>query len=792
MFGHPCFSVEPWSLTETALDLDVLAQTESVFALSNGHIGLRGNLDEGEPHGLPGTYLNSVFELHPLPYAEAGFGYPESGQTIVNVTNGKLIRLLVDDEPFDVRYGEVQAHRRILDLRGGLLRREAQWRSPAGAEIGVVSTRLVSLVERAVAAIRYEVTAVNRPIKIVLQSELVANEGLPPRPADDPRLSAVLEQPLQSEESLVSGTAGVLIHRVRQSGLRLAAAMDHEVEGPEGWEADAEASPDVARLTVVAQLEPGERLVLTKYLAYGWSKERSRPALHDQARGALRAARHSGWQGLVDSQRTFLDDFWATFDVELDGDPELQQAVRFSIFHVLQAGARAEGRPIPAKGLTGPGYDGHAFWDTEIYVFDLLGLSRPSAVADALRWRHATLPAAKERARQLGLSGAAFPWRTIDGAECSAYWPAGTAALHIAADVAYAVFRYLQVSGDEQFETAVGLELLAETARMWRSLGQRHADGSFRIDGVTGPDEYSALCNNNLYTNVMAQLNLRVAAEACARHPRHAAALGVTDDEVASWLDAAENMFIAFDHRLGIHAQAEGFTDLAFWDFGSTSEDQYPLLLHFPYFELYRKQVVKQADLVLAMQLRGDAFTLEEKTRNFDYYERITVRDSSLSACTQAVIAAETGHLRIAYEYARESSLIDLYDLQHNTRDGLHMAALAGAWIALVEGFGGLRVEETRLCFRPRLPDDLHQLRFRLLYRGSRLEVDVSSKEARYRLADGPELRLWHYGDEFILGAGAELARPIEPISTPAAPTQPKGREPGSIGRQRDGQTAPM
>lgn len=783
MFGHPRFSIEPWSVTETALDLDVLAQAESVFALSNGHIGLRGNLDEGDPHGLPGTYLNSVFEVHPLPYAETGFGRPESGQTVVNVTNGKLIRLLVDDEPFDVRYGEVQAHRRILDLRAGLLRREAEWRSPAGAEIRVVSARLVSLVERAVAAIRYEVTAVNRSIKIVLQSELVANEELPPRPADDPRVSAILEQPLQSEESLAIDMGGMLIHRVRQSGVRLAAAMDHEVVGPAGWEASAESSPDVARLTIVAQLEPGQRLILTKYLAYGWSKERSRPALHDQARGALRAARHTGWQGLVESQRRFLDDFWATFDVELDGDAELQQAVRFSIFHVLQAGARAERRPIPAKGLTGPGYDGHAFWDTEIYVLDLLGLSRPGAVADALRWRHATLPAARERARQLGLSGAAFPWRTIDGAECSAYWPAGTAAVHITADIAYAVFRYLKVSGDERFETEVGLELLAETARMWRSLGHHHVDGSFRIDGVTGPDEYSALSNNNLYTNLMAQLNLRVAADACARHPRHAAALGVTDDEAAAWRDAANDMFIAMDRRLGIHAQAEGFTDLALWDFGSTSEDQYPLLLHFPYFELYRKQVVKQADLVLAMQLRSDAFTPEEKARNFDYYERITVRDSSLSACTQAVIAAETGHLQLAYEYARESSLIDLYDLEHNTRDGLHMAALAGAWIALVEGFGGLRVEETRLCFRPRLPHGIHRLLFRILYRGSRLEVNLGSQEARYRLADGPELRLWHYEDDVVLGAGAEVSRPIEPIPTSPAPTQPKGRESGSIER---------
>jgi alpha,alpha-trehalose phosphorylase len=785
LFRHPSFTVEPWSITESALDLDILARTESVFALSNGHLGMRGNLDEGEPHGLPGTYLNSVYELHPLPYAEAGYGYPESGQTVVNVTDGKLIRLLVDDEPLDVRYGQLLSHRRVLDLRAGVLRREVEWRSPAGARVRVRSTRLVSLVERAVAAIFYEVESLELPVRVVLQSELVANEALPPRSAEDPRVSAILEQPLVSEESLASTGSGMLLHRVRHSGLLLAAAMDHDLDAPEGSEMSSESTADVARVTVICTLEPSKKLALTKFLAYGWSDKRSRPAIHDQVRGALRAARHSGWTGLLEAQREFLDGFWAGLDVELDGDPEIQQAVRFSIFHVLQAGARAEGRPIAAKGLTGPGYDGHAFWDTEIFVLSLLGLSRPESVADALRWRHSTLPLARERARQLGFSGAAFPWRTINGEECSAYWPAGTAAFHVSADTAYAVVRYVRTTGDEQFEREVGLELLVETARLWRSLGHHHSDGSFRIDGVTGPDEYSALADNNVYTNLMAQLNLDAAAQACARHPDRAAELGVHDGEAASWRDAARDLYIPFDKRLGVHPQAEGFTDHEPWDFARTNADQYPLLLHFPYFDLYRKQVVKQADLVLAMHLRGDAFTAEQTLRNFDYYERITVRDSSLSACTQAVIAAETGHLELAYDYVGESSLLDLTDLEHDTSDGLHLAALAGAWVSLVEGLGGVRVEESRLVLRPRLPDALRGLRFRVLYRGRRLEVDVRSAAVRYRLLEGKAMSLRHYDTEVSLRSGADESRNIPPVELRAAATQPPGREPRRGGRAR-------
>src|SRR5207302_2952019 len=307
------------------------------------------------------------------------------------------------------------------------------------------------------------------------------------------------------------------------------------------------------------------------------------------------------------------------------GDPEIQQAVRFALFHVLQAGARAERQPIPAKGLTGPGYDGHAFWDTEIFVLPVLTLTLPRAAADALRWRHLILNQAKEHARQLGLRGAAFPWRTIRGAECSGYWPAGTAAFHINADVAYAVAYYIEATGDTAFEEEVGLELLVETARLWRSLGYLNtALDQFRIDGVTGPDEYSAIADNNVYTNLMAQHNLRWAAEAVQRHPEKARALGVDDEEAASWSEAAEKMFIPYDERLEVTPQAESFTEHEVWDFAHTSPDQYPLFLHFTYFDLYRNQLITQPDLVLAMHLLSHTFTPEQKARNFAYYEPLT------------------------------------------------------------------------------------------------------------------------------------------------------------------------
>jgi alpha,alpha-trehalose phosphorylase len=771
------YLAEPWCVTERGLDLDMLARSESVFALSNGHIGLRGNLDEGDPHGLPGTYLNSVYELRPLPYAEAGYGYPQSGQTVINVTNGKLIRLLVDDEPFDVRYGMLDSHERILDLRAGTLSRRVQWTSPAHDKVRISSVRLVSLTQRAIVAIAYEVEPVDdEPLRIVLQSELVANEALPPQ-SKDPRAAAALESPLVSEEHVARNHRAVLVHRTRQSGLRIAAGMDHIIEGPEQSSDEMTSYPDVGRLTIATVLRPGERLRVVKFVAYGWSSQRTRPALHDQVVAALAGARLSGWDGLLAEQRAYLDEFWSGADVEIDGDAEVQQAVRFGLFHILQAGARAEQRPIPAKGLTGPGYDGHTFWDTETFVLPVLTYTHPVAAADPLRWRQLTLPIAKERAGELGLEGAVFPWRTLRGWESSGYWPAGTAAFHINADIADAVVRYVDATEDDEFERDVGVELLVETARLWRSLGHHDMDGRFRIDGVTGPDEYSAVADNNVFTNLMAQQNLREAANAVARHTDVAARLGVTPEEAASWRDAAAAVVVPYDERLGVHPQSEGFTDHARWDFEGTRPDQYPLLLHFPYFDLYRKQVVKQADLVLALHLRCDAFTTEEKQRDFAYYEALTVRDSSLSACTQAVIAAEIGHLELAYDYLGEAALVDLADLAHNTGDGLHMASLAGAWTGLVEGFGGMRCSTGRLRFAPRLPSAISRLEFRIRYRGRRIAVTVDHEQATYDLRDGDPITIEHHSEAFELGEKPERRSIPSPPRLPR-PEQPPGRAP--------------
>jgi alpha,alpha-trehalose phosphorylase len=615
-------------------------------------------------------------------------------------------------------------------------------------------------------------------MRVALQSNLIANQPQMAR-GRDPRAAAEIGTVLESQLDAHYGKRVVLAHSTRRTRLALAAGMDHVVDSGDHATSLTQCEPDLGRVTITAHLEPGQPLRVVKFLAYHWSSQQSIEWLRDQVDASLEIALAEGFDELVRSQRQYLDDYWAVADVELDGDPAVQQGLRFALFELLQASARAETRAIAAKGLTGTGYDGHAFWDTEAFVLPPLCYTRPDIVRDALEWRHSILDLGRARAEQIGLDGATMPWRTIHGEECSGYWPAGLAAFHVNAAVADAVRRYLFTTGDEDFEREFGLELLVDSARLWTSLGHHNPDGTFRIDGVTGPDEYSALVDNNVYTNLMAQTNLRTAADSAERHPDVAEALGVDEEEVAAWRRAADAMFVPYDHNLKIHPQDQDFTTHQIWDFEATSEAEYPLLLHHTYFDLYRQQVCKQADLVMALFTRGDHFTPDEKRRNFDYYEALTVRDSSLSACVQAIVAAEVGHLQLAHDYLAEAATMDLRDLEHNVRDGLHIASLGGALLAVTCGLGGLRDHDHELKFAPRLPEGITRLRFPLVIRGRRLVVEVRPDRAEYALdAGGEPLELEHWGERVRVEPGSSESRPLPAPPKVESPPQPPGREP--------------
>jgi alpha,alpha-trehalose phosphorylase len=769
---HRAFSVEPWHVRERGFHRSRLGASETVFTVSNGYLGLRGNLDEARPVYQSGTYVNGFYEEHPIVYAESAYGYDQVDQTMLSVTDGKVIRLQVAGEPLDITGGELVRHERVLDLRAGIVDRELEWVSPGGHRVLVRSRRLASFAHPQLACIQWSVEVLDRPCELVVVSELTTEQH-DAVVAGDPRVAA---PSLQSDyEHVLAGADGLRVligRRTRRSGLLLVAGIDHHLDDDTISACTTDTTLDEVggRVTFTIDGRPGRPWALTKHLVYRDSRRKPAEAVRARVEADLDRARRSSFDVHARRQSQRLARLWERCDVVIEGDDALQQAVRFGIFQVLQAAARADGRGLPAKGLTGPGYEGQSFWDMDAYMLSMLSFTAPEMARRALDYRYAMLGHARRRARQLGHRGAMFPWRTISGEPGSAYFPAGTAAYHINADISFALEKYVGATGDRDFLHRKGAEMLVETARLWFSLGffSERAGGRFRIHGVTGPDEYTAMVHDNTYTNLMACANLEFAAEtvdAMRRdepdvYARLQTRTELEDHELDDWRRAAERMYVCFDEELQIHGQDHSFLQLERWDFAGTPADRYPLLLHYHPLEIYRHQVIKQADLVLAMFFQGHRFTAEEKRRNFDYYDPLTTGDSSLSPAIQAIVAIEVGELERGIEYALSSAAMDIDDVNHNVRDGVHVAAMAGAWMAMVHGLGGMRDRDGVISFAPHLPHAWQRLCFRLVVGENVVEVDVTPGQTSYTLREGDGLEIVHRGDAIRL-------RPGEPVVAP-------------------------
>jgi trehalose/maltose hydrolase-like predicted phosphorylase len=774
----PRLDTDPWRVREPHVDPGAVAVAESVFSLSNGYVGVRGTLDEVEPSGMRGTYLSGVHETHPLSYPEGGYGQPEEGQAMLTVADGTPLRLLVDGIVLDVREVRPQVHERVLDLRAGTLDRRIRWTAQSGTTVEVTSRRLVSLAERSVCAVRYEVRVLDGPAAahVLVRSELAAGAVTPTGVEnDDPRVADVLDEAFDLRARIGTANGGSLVERTRRSGITIAAAVAHEVDG---GRVSTHVDEQHVVTTVAAHLRPGEGLTIVKVVGYSWSHEAGSDSVVGEASAAVGSALDLGWEGLLAGQRAALDELWATADVEVDGDPELQLALRYAVFQLSCSAACISDAPVGAKGLTGIGYSGHTFWDVEGFVLPALTLLRPEAAGRLLRWRSATLDLARDRARTLGRDGASFPWRTISGGEVSAYWPASTAAMHVNADIARAFWLHENVTGAD-LDSLGGLAVLVETARLWTSLGHEDAAGAWHLFGMTGPDEYTGVVDDNVFTNLMARRNLRWAADACRRRQARASELGVDPAELADWRAAADAVHVPWDDGLGVHPMNTNFTSYEEWRFDE-QHDAYPVQEHQHYATFYRRQVLKQADLVLALWWCRDDFTAEEVARDLDYYEARTVRDSSLSAAVQAVVCAQAQHPDLALRHLRECALVDLHDIQGDTSGGLHLAAVAGAWLGFVAGLGGLREDHEDLEIAPLLPASLSRTAYSVTWRGRLLRVETTREGTTVTLArgEGP-VTVVVDGAPLPVTAAAPAHAPLRaPTPLLGEPRQPPGREP--------------
>ncbi|HJB10113.1 MAG TPA: glycoside hydrolase family 65 protein [Candidatus Brachybacterium merdavium] len=763
--------VDEWRLVESRPNGD-LGLMETLFVTANGFLGMRGIPEEGRDAEHHGTFLNGFHETWPINHAESAFGFARTGQTMISVPDSSVMKLYVDDEPLLLSIADVVEYERWIDFREGVLRRELVWRTPAGKHVKVSTSRMVSFTQRHLALMTMEITMLDGEAPVAVSSQIINREDIaddfghgrgrkpqdssgPITDKDDPRqTTAFTHRVLEPQQDWHSSRRMLLGYRVADSGMTLAVGADHAVESDVEVEQLIDTMPDLGRHIFRANLAAGDTLTVRKAVAYHSSRSVPHRELFDRCRRTLDRIRTEGFGKQYQDQRDYLHDFWTRSDVELPGQPVEQQATRWCLYQLAQSSARSDQWGIPAKGVTGSGYEGHYFWDTEIYVVPFLTFTSPTWARNALRFRSNLLPKARERARELNQRGALFPWRTINGDEASAYYAAGTAQYHINADISHAFAQFVDVTGDLDFQRRDGVRVLVETARLWADLGfwriTGDGDASFQIHGVTGPDEYTTVVNNNMFTNVMARHNLRRAARAVrelrtadrAAYDSLVAELGLDELELEQWDACADGMHVAKDESLGIHLQEDRFLDREVWDLSATPPEAFPLLLNFHPLVIYRFQVLKQADVVLALFLRGSEFTDAEKRADFEYYDPLTSGDSSLSAVVQSIMAAEVGHQKAAMDYFRAGLFVDLGNLHGNTPDGVHIASAGGVWNALVHGFGGMRQDEGEISFDPRLPDAWPELVFPLTVRGSRFRVRLLREEISLTLETGDQLEV--------------------------------------------------
>ncbi len=759
MIPASILNATPWSLEEEKLETEQVELHQTLFAQANGYVGIRGCVEEGYEDSVKsteGTYLNGVYSREPIPYGESAHGFATHNQKMIQMPNGKFIEIFLDET--QVRFGtkQVVSHKQKLDFKTGILTRETEYLIDEKYKVTIQIERFVSIEIKSLMVTKVQLAVDGFRGKLKVVSGLDSHY----------EQSARINDPRVTESSSTESIALLDAHADEGQCLML-----HQVKGVDAQVVSVCAHARVSGLdycggstingrtciTYEADCDGRSEARFEKRVTYGHSTS-SKDNLKSETLAQHKSNASLSYTDLVTWQQDCYNMFWASSDIELSGDDKLQQGLRFNQFHLFQSTGRSGESAIAAKGLTGHGYDGHYFWDTEIYIIPSLIYSQPKLARDLLAYRINTLESAKARARQMSLQhGALYAWRTIGGEECSAYYPASTAQYHINAAIAYAFKTYVDATGDWTLILDGGAEVIFETARLWPQLGHfnRRRHGQFCIDGVTGPDEYTAVVNNNFYTNAMAQMHLRFAVKVADRLAKNHAGqykrFALANEEVISWRNISENMYLPFDDELSINPQDDQFLDKASWDFENTPKEKYPLLLHFHPLVIYRHQVLKQADVILAMFLLQDQFSDKLKRSNLAYYEPITTHDSTLSGCIYGIVNANVGQYEQAMQFLQDAARMDLDNLHYNTEYGVHTACMAGSWNTLVYGFAGMKLRDGVLAFSPVCPDKWCHYQFSIVIKGAQVTVSVTASGAEYKLAKGETLDIIHNGEKVHL-----------------------------------------
>lgn len=762
-----------FNFKSTDFSPEAIARNETLFTVANGIFGLRGDFEEKKGSFHKGTYINGFYDSEPIQYGESAYGYAKNHQTIVNLPDPKRIELCVNGIELSLNENNIQNFVLNLDFLSGIMSRKFSWYLPDNSVVEITTRRLVPFTHKACAFIEYEVACINGSAKVILTSSIdttVRNIGT----EEDPRIGSKFSSHPLLLQSIYADTIHGLSFtaKTRNSALNTAGCARNCLvkkkdsgSGETITESEFSLNDGICSQIYTQVLAEGESILLTKYICYDYGTESLKLLEEKSLEGSLTLLRE-GFHEAAQKQKKYLSEFWKTAALTIEGDKQSEKALHFNVFHLLQSAGTDGKTSIAAKGLTAEGYEGHYFWDAEAYVCPVFTYLKRDTAVKLLEYRYSKLSQARLRAKEMNLKGALFPWRTINGEETSAYYPAGTAQYHINADIMLAFNRLLFACSSTDnsvfnheplFNYAV--EIAIETARMWMSLGSRieSKGGKFCINEVTGPDEYTACVNNNAFTNLMARENLwnsvklvkQYVSVFCGKKENNIPGLSSdcllpNDQELSDWQRAADDMYIPYDKETGLYPQDDSFMHKKDWDFEGTPKDKYPLLLYYHPLVIYRHRVLKQPDLVLAQFFLSSHFSLAEKIRNFTFYEAYTTGDSSLAYCIQSIMACETGDIKKAEKYFDNTARMDIEDVHGNTKDGIHTACMAGSWMSVVYGFAGFRDHGGHYSFNPHLLPRWKTLCFKLCLHDSIIEISITKEEVCYTLLEGKRLTFFH------------------------------------------------
>jgi len=730
-----------YEVENLSMDNNDLMVHETVFHNANGYIGVRSNYEEGYPQGydtIRGSYINGFYDIADMKQAEKLYGLVEDKQTMLNIVDTQTILLKINGQTFRMYEGTVLHSKRYLDMEQGITGRHVIWRAPNGNEVEIDIRRMTSFYQLSLFTIEYTVKALNFSGTVEFQS-LHNGEVKNYSNSKDPRTARDSARYLLPVDAEVDDDTSYLLSRTSKSNLSVCTGVKHILSKPCAFKSEIQGH--CVTTNVETTIVENETIALIKYTVFCDSirKNDCLKAAKEEMEKALSISLAT----LYNHQKTYLKEYWDNCFLEIEGDEDLTNAVNYNMYQLIQSVGKDEFCNIAAKGLSGEGYEGHYFWDTEMYIQPFFNLTEPEITKNLISFRYKIMDKARENARIVGhKKGVLFPWRTIAGTECSGYYPSGTAGYHINGDIAYSVVAYYLATKDIGFMVEKGAEILFETARLWIDLGHYY-EGTFRINCVTGPDEYTCMVNNNYYTNVCAQYNLSWAVKIyyLLKEQDKLSAIvekiQLTEEEVKEFAEAAECMYLPYDEKLKINPQDDSFLQKKVWDLEHTPKEEFPLLLHYHPLHLYRYQVCKQADTVLAHFIFEDAQSLETIRNSFDYYEKITTHDSSLSTCIFSIVASKLGLKDKAYEYFGDSAKLDLFNTHKNTKDGIHTANMGGNYMAIVYGFAGLRIKEDGLHFAPSIPEQWKEYRFKINFEDSQIMVEINHKESKFTLLKG-------------------------------------------------------